>query len=112
MSKNTLTKPSLAEPTPAASTVLAFAEGVPKSTTPNADKRIFYAPEGFRRLTVNLPEDLHKQMRLAAIERDSHPCPYPAISTDSWSWSSGRIEGLAAPLIDLRAESGAAQMWA
>ena len=37
---------------------------------PEADKRAFYAPEGFRRLTINLPEDLHKQMRLAAIERD------------------------------------------
>lgn len=70
MSKTTLTKPSLAKPTLATSKVLAFAEGVDKRTTPKADKRIFYAPEGFRRLTINLPEELHKQMRLAAIERD------------------------------------------
>jgi hypothetical protein len=33
-------------------------------------KRIFRAPEGYRRLTVNLREDLHKNLRLLAVEQD------------------------------------------
>lgn len=72
MNKATITKPSLSKPTLAtnAAAVLAFAEGVTKRNMPKVDKRVFYAPEGYRRLTVNLREDLHKQLRLAAIEQD------------------------------------------
>lgn len=36
----------------------------------NEPTRIFYAPEGHRRLTINLREDLHKQIKLMAIEED------------------------------------------
>jgi hypothetical protein len=35
-----------------------------------AEKRAFFAPTGYRRLTINLPEELHKKLRLAAIEQD------------------------------------------
>ena len=35
------------------------------------EKRIFNAPEGHRRLTINLREDIHKQIKLMAIEQDS-----------------------------------------
>jgi hypothetical protein len=35
------------------------------------EKRIFNAPEGYRRLTINLREDIHKQIKLMAIEQDS-----------------------------------------
>lgn len=72
MNKATLTKPSLTKPTLATSNaaVLAFAEGATKRDTTPVDKRVFYAPEGYRRLTINLREDLHKQLRLAAIEQD------------------------------------------
>jgi|FreactcultureFD7_1027221.scaffolds.fasta_scaffold18009_1 hypothetical protein len=30
----------------------------------------FYAPEGFRRLTINLDENLHKEIKLRAIKED------------------------------------------
>jgi hypothetical protein len=33
------------------------------------NKRVFNAPEGFKRLTINLPESLHKKLKLAAIEQ-------------------------------------------
>ena len=32
--------------------------------------RAFAAPEGHRRLTINLPEALHKQLRQAALDAD------------------------------------------
>ena len=35
------------------------------------EKRIFNAPDGYRRLTINLREDIHKQIKLMAIEQDS-----------------------------------------
>jgi len=64
MSKPTmLSKPVLASKS---ATALAFSE--PKKTT--GEKRAFVAPEGHRRLTINLPEELHKKLRLAAVERD------------------------------------------
>lgn len=64
------TKPTLADK---ASVALAFAE--PKNAPVESDsvdgkRRSFTAPEGHRRLTINLPEDLHKKLRLAAVERD------------------------------------------
>jgi hypothetical protein len=35
-----------------------------------SEKRAFFAPEGYRRLTINLPEELHKKLRLSAVEQD------------------------------------------
>lgn len=34
------------------------------------EKRTFNAPEGYRRLTIKLPEKVHKRLRLAAVEDD------------------------------------------
>lgn len=61
-----LFKPGLEGQTPAAA-ALAFAEA---GKSP-AEKRAFVAPEGYRRLTINLPEALHKRLRLVAVERDT-----------------------------------------
>lgn len=75
MSKTTtLAKPTLGSKTKA-ETALAFAEAgtAPVAPTPkqeDAAKRSFFAPEGYRRLTINLREDLHKKLRLAAVEQD------------------------------------------
>jgi len=75
MSKTmTLTKPTLANKSKLEA-ALTFAEAgaVPETTGAKqaaADKRAFFAPEGYRRLTINLREDLHKKLRLAAIEQD------------------------------------------
>lgn len=33
-------------------------------------KRIFHAPEGDKRLTINIKENLHKKLKIAAIEKD------------------------------------------
>ena len=52
MKLTSLTKPQLA---------LSFAE---------PSKRSFNAPEGHKRLTINLPEALHKRLRIAAAERE------------------------------------------
>jgi len=62
--KPTLTKPALKKP----EAVLAFAEG--KKATTKGSGRAFNAPEGHRRLTINLQEDLHKKLKMAAIEQD------------------------------------------
>lgn len=51
-----------------AAAAVAFAESKPERTT--AEKRVFYAPEGYRRLTINLEEGLHKKLRLMAVEQD------------------------------------------
>lgn len=60
---------SLGKPTlNKAAAAVAFAES--KSKTAAADKRVFYAPEGYRRLTINLKEDFHKKLRLMAVEQD------------------------------------------
>ena len=71
MSKTTtLAKPTLANKSKDA---LAFAEAGAAPATPEkqaAEKRTFFAPEGYRRLTINLPEALHKKLRLAAVEQD------------------------------------------
>ena len=74
MSKTTtLAKPTLGGKTTSAA-ALAFAEaGTATEKTvakQAAEKRAFFAPEGYRRLTINLPEDLHKKLRLAAVEQD------------------------------------------
>lgn len=67
MSKTmTLTKPTLANK---AESALAFAEAGAEVKLAT-EKRAFFAPEGYRRLTINLREDLHKKLRLAAVEQD------------------------------------------
>ncbi len=87
MSKTTdptiLTKPTLAGASTTGEAALAFAEGTtvpaaapaaPDTTAPAAvptgSNRAFFAPDGYRRLTINLPEALHKKLRMAAVERD------------------------------------------
>ena len=72
MSKTTtLVKPTLGSKT-TSEAALAFAEaGASKSAgRATGEKRNFFAPEGYRRLTVNLREDLHKKLKLAAVEQD------------------------------------------
>ena len=75
MSKHTtLAKPTLVNKSKS-DAALAFAEGaavvVPTGAKQTAsEKRAFFAPEGYRRLTINLREDLHKKLRLAAVEQD------------------------------------------
>lgn len=73
MSKTTtLAKPTLANKTTSAA-ALAFAEaGAAPSPVKQsaAERRAFFAPEGYRRLTINLPEALHKKLKLAAVEQD------------------------------------------
>lgn len=65
-----ISKPTLNK----AATALDFAErktGEPsKAANPPAEKRVFYAPEGYRRLTINLKDDLHKKLRMMAVEQD------------------------------------------
>jgi len=72
MSKTvSLTKPTLA-PQSKSAAALAFADAPqPTSTSKTtAEKRAFFAPHGYRRLTINLREDLHKRLRLVAVEQD------------------------------------------
>ena len=70
MSKTTtLAKPTLGSKT-TSEAALAFAEAgaAPEKTGAKqaaAERRAFFAPEGYRRLTINLPEALHKKLRLA-----------------------------------------------
>lgn len=33
-------------------------------------KRIFHAPDGYRRLTINLPKDLHIKLKIFAAEKE------------------------------------------
>ncbi len=33
--------------------------------------RIFHAPEGYKRLTINLREDIHKKIKLIAVQQES-----------------------------------------
>ena len=63
-----LTKPTISK----SSAALSFAESKPVTQQPARERqsRIFNAPEGYRRLTINLPEDLHKKLRLVAVEQD------------------------------------------
>ena len=60
----TLTKPTLSK---ASEQVIAFAEaGTPATET----KRVFHAPEGYRRFTINLTHGLHKKLKQAALDND------------------------------------------
>lgn len=64
---SSLSKPTLNK----ASAALSFAEAkAPTAIRTGREARVFNAPEGYRRLTINLPEDLHKKLRLAAVEGD------------------------------------------
>lgn len=70
MSKpSTLIKPTLSTKSKS-ETALAFAEAGTQPKSAAAEKRSFFAPEGHRRLTINLPDPLHKKLRLAAVEQD------------------------------------------
>jgi hypothetical protein len=62
---STLSKPTLNK----SAAAMAFAENK-MSSAENVEKRIFHAPEGYRRLTINLREDLHKKLRFLAVEQD------------------------------------------
>ena len=70
-----LAKPMLGGKT-TSTAVLAFAEAgaVPEAT--NGKKaatgtRVFFAPEGHRRLTINVTHEMHKKLRLIAVEQDT-----------------------------------------
>ena len=43
--------------------------GTTKAT--EASKRAFFAPEGDKRLTINLRQDLHKRLKILAVERET-----------------------------------------
>ena len=60
----TLAKPTLSKVSELAT---AFAEA---GTKPAEATRIFHAPEGYRRLTINLTHELHKKLKQAALDAD------------------------------------------
>ena len=64
-----LTKPKLDTASTTRAQALAFAEGKATST-PTRVTKIFHAPDGYRRLTINLREDIHKKIKMKAIEED------------------------------------------
>jgi len=72
MSKfTTLSKPL---PSSNAAAALAFAEAKPSTLakpSKTIEKRVFHAPQGYRRLTINLSHEMHKKLRLVAIEQDT-----------------------------------------
>ena len=76
MSKTTtLAKPTLANKSKS-DTALAFAEaGAAAETTGTKQTatgtRVFFAPEGHRRLTINVTHEMHKKLRLMAVEQDT-----------------------------------------
>lgn len=58
----------LTKPTPKdAAKVLAFAE----KRQPGGQPRVFHAPAGHRRLTINLSEELHKKLKHQAVDQDT-----------------------------------------
>lgn len=67
-----MTKPTLSKPTlKKSAAALAFAESdSKKEKTASSGKRAFFAPEGYRRLTINIPQELHKKLKMAAVEQD------------------------------------------
>ena len=62
---STLAKPTLDNKAQMAE---AFVKGSPAKSAKVT--KIFHAPEGYRRLTINLREDIHKKIRMKAIEQD------------------------------------------
>jgi hypothetical protein len=63
---NTLAKPTLDNKAQLAD---AFAKGSTAKASSKVTK-IFHAPQGYRRLTINLREDIHKKIKMKAIEQD------------------------------------------
>jgi len=61
----TLSKPTLTNKDAA----LRFAE--PKKPAAVTSSRVFFAPEGHRRLTINVTHEMHKKLRLMAVEQDT-----------------------------------------
>ena len=75
MSKPTLAKPTLVNKSKS-DAVLAFAEAGAAAETTGAKQtatgtRVFFAPEGHRRLTINVTHEMHKKLRLMAVEQDT-----------------------------------------
>lgn len=64
---SSLSKPTLVNKEAA----LAFATPAPKVAAEAASKRVFFAPEGHRRLTINVTHEMHKRLRLMAVEQDT-----------------------------------------
>ena len=62
---------SLAKPT--LDNKAQLADAFAKGSTAKSTKvtKIFHAPEGYRRLTINLREDIHKQIKLIAVQEES-----------------------------------------
>jgi macrodomain Ter protein organizer (MatP/YcbG family) len=56
---------TLAKPTLKAEQALAFAEATQAKAS-----RAFFAPEGHRRLTINLPIETHKRLKYMALDMD------------------------------------------
>lgn len=42
-----------------------------EATRQDGQARVFYAPPGHRRLTINLSEDIHKKLKHAAVSQDT-----------------------------------------
>jgi hypothetical protein len=63
---STLAKPTLDNKAQLAD---AFAKGSTAKVSSKVTK-IFHAPQGYRRLTINLREDIHKKIKMKAIEQD------------------------------------------
>ena len=42
-----------------------------KQAAKEESKRVFFAPEGHRRLTINVTHEMHKKLRLMAVEQDT-----------------------------------------
>jgi hypothetical protein len=67
----TLSKPTLSNQSKSAA-ALAFAEaGAEPKKTKVSESRVFFAPEGHRRLTINVTHEMHKKLRLMAVEQDT-----------------------------------------
>lgn len=69
-----LTKPNLVSRKVEAA--IKFAEGGatvadPEPSRKVSDKRSTVAPAGYRRLTINLPESLHRKLRIVAVEKNT-----------------------------------------
>jgi hypothetical protein len=65
-----LTKPGVSSKAEAA---LMFAESIStvKQSKDAIEVKGTVAPIGFKRLTINLPEELHKKLRLKAVEEET-----------------------------------------
>lgn len=43
-----------------------------KAAVSESGGRVFYAPDGDKRLTINIAKDLHKKLKLMAIEQETN----------------------------------------